>query len=167
MTTSLATSNDIKRCAFHPGKYASVKNAWRRGLDADYRRHGITISLGNGMNVSEEQATRRLNYIRLRLLKIMFGNNFRRKNVASTFLRFRQGSRLCFNQHFHALMAIDGDHSWSDQQIAEAISVIESNRSKRPWEKDVYVDFDWRKGNRFHSYVAREAAYSEDSVLIT
>ena len=63
-------------------------------------------------------------------------------------------------------MAIDGDHNWSDRRIAEAIRAIESNRSKRPWEKNAHVDLDWREGNRFHSYVAREAARSEDSVLV-
>src|SRR5262249_9970505 len=141
-------------------------DAWRRGLDPDYWRHGISINLGNGMNVSDEEAGRRLNYIRVHLLKMMFGNNFRRQNATIIFLRFRQGSRQCFNQHFHALMAIDGDHSWSDQQIAEAINESDSNRSKRTWEKNVHVDCDWREGNRFHSYVAREAAYREDSVWI-
>ena len=162
---NLAASGDLKHCAFYPGNYKSVTDAWC-GLDADYWRHGITANLGNGMNVSEEEAVRRLNYIRVRLLRKMFGNNFRRKNAAIHFLLFRQGSRLCFNQHFHALMAIDGDHNWSDRRIAEAIREIESNRSKRPWEKNAHVDLDWREGNRFHSYVAREAAYSEDRVLV-
>jgi hypothetical protein len=155
MTTNFATSNDPKRGAFHPGKYATVADAWRYGLVKQYWRHGITINLGNGMNVSREEAKRRLNYIRLRLLKAMFGNNFRRKNAKINFLLFEQGSRLCFNQHHHALMAIEGDHNWSDHQIAETISEIECNRSKRPWENDVYVDFDWKNGNRFHGYAAR------------
>ena len=166
MTTSLATSNDLKRCAFRPGKYATVSDVWQYGLDEEYWRHGITINLGNGMNVSGEEAKRRLNYIRLHLLRAMFGNNFRRKNAKINFLVFGQGSRLCFNQHYHALMAIGGDHNWSDHQIAEAIREIECNRSKRYWEKDVHVDFDWKNGNRFLSYVARDAALSADSVLV-
>jgi hypothetical protein len=166
MIADFTTSKDIKRGAFHPGKYATAADAWQHGLDDQYWRHGITISLGNGMNVSREEAKRTLNYIGVRLLRAMFGNNFRRKSAKINFLVFEQGSRLCFNQHYHALMAIEGEHDWSDQQIAQAIIEIDSNRSKRRWEKDVYVDFNWREGNRFHSYVAREAAYSEDSVLV-
>src|SRR6516225_740644 len=126
---NFATSGDLKHSAFYSGNYRSVTDAWC-GLDADYWRHGITVNLGNGMNVSEEEAVRRLNYIRVRLLKKMFGNNFRRKNAAIRFLLFRQGSRLCFNQHFHALMAIEGDHNWSDRRIAEAIREIERTDRK-------------------------------------
>ena len=165
MITNSAISNDLKRGAFQPGKYATAADAWRH-LDQEYWRIGLTINLGNGMNVSGEEAKRRLNYIRLRLLKAMFGNNFRRKNAKINLLVFGQGSRLCFNQHYHALMAIEGDHNWSDQRIATVISEIECNRSKRPWEKDVHVDFDWKNGNRFHSYVARDAAFNADSVLV-
>jgi hypothetical protein len=116
--------------------------------------------------VSEIEATKRLNYIRVHLLKAMFGNNFRRKSAKIIFLTFKQGSRLGFHQHYHALMAIEGDHNWSDQQIAKVIGEIECNRSKRHWEKDVHVDWDWLKGNRLHSYVARDASYDADSVLV-
>jgi hypothetical protein len=79
--------------------------------------------------------------------------------VRRLFVVFELGSRATFNQHHHALMAIEGDHNWSDEQIAKAINEIDRNRSKRHWEKDVDVDFNWIKGNRFHSYVARYAAY--------
>ena len=96
----------------------------------------------------------------------MFGNNFRRKGAEIKFLVFEQGSRATFNQHYHALMAIEGDHNWSDERIAQAIMEIDRNRSKRHWEKDVHVDFDWIEGNRFHSYVARFAAYDPDSVSV-
>ena len=115
--------------------------------------------------MSEAEATRRLNYIRVHLLRAMFGNNFRRKGAEIKFLVFKQGSRATFNQHYHALMAIEGDHDWSDEQIAKAINEIDRNRSKRHWEKDVHVDFDWIKDNRFHSYVARYAAYDR-TVLV-
>jgi hypothetical protein len=63
-------------------------------------------------------------------------------------------------------MAIEGDRNWSDEEIAEAINEIDRNRSKRRWEKDLYVDFDWINGNRFHSYVARYAAYDPDSFWV-
>jgi hypothetical protein len=96
----------------------------------------------------------------------MFGNNFRRKGAEVKFLVFEQGSRATFNQHYHALMAIEGGHNWSDGQIARAITEIDCDRSKKNWEKDVHVDFDWKNGNRFHSYVARYAAYDGDSFWV-
>jgi hypothetical protein len=165
MIPNLATSDDSKLRAFRDCKSASVRDAWQR-LDPEYWRHGLTISQGLGWSVSGDQATRRLIYIRVRLLKAMFGNNFRRKSAKIKFLVFRQGSRKRFNQHFHVLMAIEGDHGWSDQKIAEAIYAIDRKRSKRHWEKDVHVDWDWIKGSRFHSYVAREAVFNADSVLV-
>jgi hypothetical protein len=163
--TNLAISDDSKHRAFLDYKGTSVADAWRHTLNPEYWRHGITISQGLGWSVSEADATRHLNYIRVRLLKAMFGNNFR-KRAKIKFLPFRQGSREGFNQHFHALMAIEGDHDWSDQQIAEAICEIDRKRSKRHWEKDVHVDWNWIKGNRFHSYVAREAAFNADSFWV-
>ena len=121
MITNFASSNDHKCGAFQPGTYATVADAWRH-LDEEYWRIGLTVSLGNGMNVSGEEAKRRLNYIRLRLLRAMFGNSFRRKNAKINFFVFGQGSRLCFNQHYHALMAIEGAHDWSDQQSRQQSS---------------------------------------------
>jgi hypothetical protein len=166
MVDDLVNSGDPKHNPFRDYKAASTADAWQHGLNPEYWRHGITISQGLGWSVSEADATRRLNYIRVRLLKAMFGNNFRRKGAEIKFLVFEQGSPATFDRHFHALMAIEGDHNWSDEQIAKAITEIDRNRSKRHWEKDVHVDFDWIKGNRFHSYVAREAAYDPDSVSV-
>ena len=166
MIDNLAISDDPKHKPFRDYKGASIADAWQHGFNPEYWRHGITISQGLGWNVSEAEATRRLNYIRVHLLKAMFGNNFRRKGAEIKFLVFEQGSRATFNQHHHALMAIEGDHDWSDEQIAKAITEIDRNRSKRHWEKDVHVDFDWKNGNRFHSYVARYAAYDPDSFRV-
>ena len=166
MIDNLAISDDPKQNPFRDSKGASIADAWQHGFNPEYWRHGITISQGLGWSVSEAEATRRLNYIRVRVLRAMFGNNFRRKGAKIKFLVYEQGSRATFNQHHHALMAIAGDHDWSDEQIAKAIAEIDHNRSKRHWEKDVYVDFDWIKGNRFHSYVARYAAYDPDSFRV-
>ena len=47
---------------------------------------------------SNAEATKRLNYIRVRLLKAMFGNNFRRRRAEIIFLTFKRGSREGFNQ---------------------------------------------------------------------
>jgi hypothetical protein len=165
MITNPATSDSGHR-PFLDHKGTTVADAWRHAPNPEYWRHGITISQGLGWNVSEAEATKRLNYIRLRLLKALFGNNFRRNGAEVKFLVFEQGSRATFNQHHHALMAIEGDHNWSDEQIAQAIDEIDRNRSKKRWEKDLHVDFDWIKGNRFHSYVARYAAYDPDSVSL-
>jgi hypothetical protein len=166
MIDNLAISDDPKHYPFRDYKGASVADAWRHGFNPEYWRHGITISQGLGWNVSEAEAKRRLNYIRMRLSKAMFGNNFRRKGAKIKFLTFKHGSRATSDEHYHALMAIEGDRNWSDEQIAKAIAEIDRNRSKRHWEKDVHVDFDWLKGNRFHSYVARYAAYDPDSVSV-
>jgi hypothetical protein len=166
MIDNLAISDDPKHNPFRDYKGASIADAWQDGFNPEYWRHCITISQGLGWSVSEAEATRRLNYIRVHLLKAMFGNNFRRKGAEIKFFTFKQGSHATFNQHYHALMAIEGDHNWSDEQIAEAIRKIDWKRSKEHWEKDVHVDFDWVKGNRFHSYVARYAAYDPDSFWV-
>jgi hypothetical protein len=166
MIDNLAISDDPKHEPFRDYKGVSIADAWQHGFNPEYWRHGITISQGLGWSVSEAEATRRLNYIRVHLLKAMFGNNFRRKGAEIKFFTFKQGSHATFNQHYHALMAIEGGHDWSDEQIARAINEIDHSRSKIHWEKDVHVDFDWIKGNRFHSYVARYAAYDPDSVSV-
>jgi hypothetical protein len=165
MIINPATSNS-GHAPFLDYKWTTAADAWQHGLDPEYWRHGITINQGLGWSVSEAEVKRRLNYIRVHLLRAIFGNNFRRKGAKVKFLVFEQGSRATFNRHYHALMAIEGDHNWSDERIAVAITEIDGNRSKKHWEKDVYVDFDWINGNRFHSYVARYAAYDPDSVLV-
>ena len=165
MIDNLAISDDPKHNPFRDYKGASIAEAWQHGFNPEYWRHGITVSQGLGWSVSEAETTRRLNYIRVRLLKAMFGNNFR-KRAKIIFLIFKQGSRATSDQHYHALMAIEGDHNWSDEQIAKATVEIDRNRSKRRWEKDVYVDYDWKNGNRFHSYVVRYAAYDGDSFWV-
>jgi hypothetical protein len=165
MIDDLAISDDPKHKPFRDYKGASIADAWQHGFNPEYWRHGITISQGLGWSVSEGEAKRHLNYIRVRLLRAMFGNNFR-KRAEIIFLTFKHGSRATSDEHYHALMAIEGDHNWSDEQIAQAINEIDRNRSKKHWEKDVHVDFDWLKDNRFHSYVARCAAYDPDSVSV-
>ena len=108
------------------------------------------------MNVSEERARERLRVIAGRLLFKMYGKYYRKKARVRFFV-FTHGSKEAHNQHFHALMAIIGeDHQWPDWRIAQTIQSIDllficENR----WEKPVHVDFDWKKGNRYHSYVGR------------
>ncbi len=124
--------------------------------------HCLTLNLGNGMSVSEAEAKRRLNYVRVQLLKAVFGNSWRRKGAAINFFLFEQGSRERGNQHFHVLMRIKGEHNWSDFRIAMKIQSIELWRKRKPWEKPAHVDWDWKKGNAFMAYVSRETAGGAD-----
>ena len=118
------------------------------------------------MSVSEEEARRRLNYVRVQLLRAVFGNSWKRKGGKITFLAFKQGSRERGNQHFHVLMAIEGKHNWSDFRVAMKIQTIERRRNKKPWEKDAYVDWDWKNGNAFMAYVSRETSKRADQYEI-
>ena len=72
------------------------------------------------------------------------------------YLVFRQGTKKSYNVHYHALMAIVGNHDWSDEAVEMAIQAIEKNRTKESWEKEAKVDCRWRKGNAMHSYCSRE-----------
>ena len=157
-------SNPIK--PFREGLYWSAKDAWN-GLNEDYWRYGITINQGNGWSVEEDEAKRRLNYIRLKLLRAMFVNNFRRKGAKIHFCAFKQGSWQTCNQHFHTLMGIEGCHDWADLEIAEAIEKIDlGRRNRKRWEKPVHVDCEWHKGNNFHRYSAREMTHDADSYVV-
>jgi len=166
ITNAVAIPNNSIDQAFHIGAYETVSDAWKHGLNKDYWTHGITLNLGNDLSVSERNARRRLNYIRIHLLKEMFGNNFRRKGAKIRFLVFKQGDYKTFNQHFHVLMAIEGNHNWSAQSIAAWIMTIDAQRTEKSWDKIVHVDWDWKKGNRFHSYVSREATSNPDTLWV-
>jgi hypothetical protein len=135
--------------------------AWG-SLDPDYWTHGLTINQGNGWSVTEDSVRKLLSYIAFKLLREMFGNNFRNK-ARIRFLGFRHGSMESGNQHFHVLMAIEGEHDWSDERIAIQISQIDDARERHRWEKPIYVDWDWnKKSGNFHSYCAREVWLNDD-----
>jgi hypothetical protein len=87
----------------------AISRVFASDLNGEYWRHCITLNLGNGMSVSEKEAKRRLNYLRVRLLKAMFGNSWRRMGVSIRYLLFKQGTEDRGNQHFHVLMAIEGE----------------------------------------------------------
>jgi hypothetical protein len=140
----------------------AISRVFGSDLNGRYWRHCITLNLGNGMSISEEEAKRRLNYLRVQLLKAMFGNSWRRKGGKIAFLVFKQGSRERENQHFHVLMAIEGKHNWSDFRIAMKIRSIELWRPRKRWEKPAHVDWDWKKGNVFMAYVSRETPRGTD-----
>ena len=123
---NLATDFDFKTNAF-----LNDHRSLGKALNEEYWRHGITINQGIGWSVSQAEAQRRLNYIRVGLLRRIFGNNFRRIGGKIWFCMFTQGSRKTDNQHFHAVMGIEGHHDWSDQEIAEAIDEIDRSRRNR------------------------------------
>jgi hypothetical protein len=147
--------------AFLPGKYKTVREFWDGGLNPDFWTHGIVISQGNGMSVSPRQAAQRLNSIGRPLLREIFGNHWRDKaNI--TFLVFQHGGYETYNQHFHALIHIDGEHNWSNFRIAMRIKSIDFMRHMLPeeaaaWEKKLHVDWNWTNENRYHGYVSRFA----------
>jgi hypothetical protein len=74
-------------------------------------------------------------------------------------LRTSTGKQDRVGEHYHAVMAVEGNHGWSDQEIADTINEIEAARPKE-WrgEKAVHVDWDWKSGNKFHDYIGREVA---------
>jgi hypothetical protein len=139
-------------------QFCSVKEAFEQGFNESFWRIGIEISQGNNMSVSRTEAIQRLNCIRRHLGRRMFGNRWRGKIVYATFMH---GSFQTSDQHFHSLVGFKGIHDWSDDNIAHAIINIETerhSRSNRHWEKMAHVDWNWKSGNRYHSYVSRFAS---------
>jgi hypothetical protein len=155
---------------FHRTRFCSLKEALQKGFNERFWRHGIVISQGNGMNVPKDEAVRRLNSIRWHLGRKMFGNHWREK-AKIAFVLFQHGSSASGDQHYHALLAIAGKHDWLDFRIGLTLKSMELMRhlrrsADRHWEKMAHVDWDWDKGNRYHSYVARFANKRPDEWYI-
>ena len=110
------------------------------------------------MNVSEDRVKERLRFVKSRLLREIYGNRYRGKATV-WFAVFQHGVRHSFNQHYHVLMATEGEpNDWSDFRVAMAIRRIDRELVKgHRWEKPVHVDWDWQKGNRYHAYGSRFA----------
>jgi hypothetical protein len=161
------TSSATRCSKWTPRESSRVRlgEAFQSSFKEDYWRHGIVISQGSGMSVSKDEAFRRLEIIVRHLLRRMFGNRWRKKGKAN-FVVFQHGSMQSGDAHFHALLGIDGHHSWSDFRIAMTIKSIELARHLRGaaprWEKMAHVDWNWAKGNRYHSYVGRFANKRHD-----
>ena len=106
--------------AFHDKRYTSIKHAWECGLNEHFWRWGLVFNQGNEMNVTEHRVKDRLRVVASRLLRKIYGNRYRDK-AKVRFLAFRHGVAESFNEHYHALMAIEGEpHEWSDDKIALA-----------------------------------------------
>ena len=75
------------------------------------------------------------------------------------FAVFQHGDRKSFDQHYHVLMAIEGEPTnWSDFRIEMTVRGIDHEFIKgHRWEKPVHVDWNWYKGNRYHAYGSRFA----------
>ena len=142
--------------AFYDKSYSSVADAWSSGLNERFWRCGLVFNQGNQWSVSEKRVRERLRYIRSRLLRAIFGNRHRGKG-SIRFLVFKHGSLKSFDQHWHVLMAIQGNRQdWSDFRIAFKVRDIDRRLiGLAKAEKLVYVDWEWREGNRYHSYVSR------------
>ena len=142
--------------AFHQDDYHSIQDAWETSWDENVWRWGLTFNQGNKMNVNEERVRERLRVIAGRLLLKMYGKYYRKK-AKIRFVVFKHGSRQNYNQHFHAVMAIIGErYQWSDLRVMQTMQSIDRLFiSENRWEKPVHIDFDWKTGNRYHSYVSR------------
>jgi hypothetical protein len=144
--------------AFYQKQYSSVFHAFSYGLNEQCWRWGLVFNQGNDWSVSQNRVQERLRYIRSNLLRAIFGNRYRGKG-SIRFLVFKHGSLESFNQHWHVLMAIDGDRpDWDDLRVEMKIYNIVAQfiRSAKS-EKLVHIDREWREGNRYHSYVSRYA----------
>jgi hypothetical protein len=149
---------------FHNHQFRSFKDAWEHGFNESFWRWGLVFNQGNDMNVSADRVKARLRFISSRLLRKIYGNRHRDKATVR-FIVFEHGASKSFNRHYHVLMAIDGDPSdWSDFRIAMTIRAIDQEFVKQhSWEKPAHVDWDWQKGNRYHSYTSRFAVNRLDS----
>ena len=154
---------------FHQKRFQSVTDAYQHGFNEHYWRHGIVISQGNRMSVSLDDALRRFDKIRRYLSRKMFGNGWRKKGKINMVI-FQHGSRDTCDAHFHGLLGIEGDHGWSVFRIAMTIRsrelMLKMRQRTLGWEKMAHVDWNWEKGNRYHSYISRFANKRPDDLYV-
>jgi len=136
--------------------YSSPEEVFAKGLNPEFWRWGLTFNQGNGMDVTEERVRARLSKIAAGFLRDRYGNKYRRK-ARIRFVVFQHNCADGSDRHFHALMGFLGEpHGMSDAKVADAIEKLDESIRKGWWgEKPVHVDFGWKKGNTFHSYVSR------------
>jgi hypothetical protein len=99
-----------------------------------------------------------LAFLAQRLLRLIYGNRYRDKGKVR-FIGFVHGNVKSFNLHHHVLMAIEGEpHDWSDYRIVRTLIGLDQvwrMQQLARWEKPVHIDWDWVKGNLYHSYASR------------
>ena len=157
MTGKIFSSSPKPRIAFLPGNYKTVADAWSHGLNEKYWRHGLVFNQGNGHNVTRNRVRERLSFIACRLLRNIFGNRYRDKGDVR-FLGVEEGSKKSYNQHYHVLMAIDGDHGWDVRRVQQEIKTIDAMfLISHGWygEKPAEIECGWELGNRYHSYTTK------------
>lgn len=148
---------------FHYRTYTSISDFFHFGLNEEFWRHAITFSQGNGWNTAWTAVKGRLEYLRARLVRAIFGNHWRKKGRIH-FLGFKHGFENSFNTHFHVLMGIIGVHDWPDLGVEHALYEIDSLRpGQMGYEKSIHIDCDWRKNNQMHSYVSRFVQSGSDA----
>ena len=141
---------------FHHRQFRSIRAAWAQGLNEDAWRWCLVFNLGNEMNMSAHRVEERLRYIAAHLLRRIYGNQYRKKKTHLICLSFNHGTKKAYNEHFHALIAIDGPrHEWSDFRIMMTIRQLDllflagrdfggapslEDIYKRHFEKPVHVD---------------------------
>jgi hypothetical protein len=107
------------------------------------------------MNVSEERCRERLKFISSRLLRQLYGNKHRRTGHQVHFLAAAEGRKTSHNLHHYILLAVDGDHGWSDFRIKmtiQDIDILFLEQFGWNWEKPIHINYKWKRGNRYHSY---------------
>ena len=111
------TKNDVSAIARQFG--ISEREVWLAAkhdrslgpvLNERFWRHGLTLSLGNGLNVSEDQAQRRLQYVACRLKRRIWGSK-RQKDVVVIAFRHKLPNR---NKKKHELA--QGSRNWSHKE---------------------------------------------------
>jgi len=58
---------------------------------------------------------------------------------------------------------MSGKSRWSKLRIIQKLQAIEALRKKKPGEKSAHFDFNWKNGNRFHAYIARDFGRDPDA----
>jgi hypothetical protein len=160
-------------------RFKTVRDAWSKGLNETYWKWCLVFSAGNDLNISLDRVKERIRFIAANLLRMLYGNHYRRKNAHIACLTFQHGDRLSFDQHYHVMIGIDGPpHDWGDWRIMMTIKQLDraylSGRGlKQPIalkgyyrmhrEKLVHIDWRWREGNQMHSYVSRYVQLKDGS----
>ena len=112
--------------------WSAAKNDRSLGgvLDERYWRHGLTVSLGNGLNVSEQQARRRLQYVALRLKRMIWGHNDRRQAEIELIVFKHQW----VNWHKKKQELGKGSKDWSEKRQKQLVDkryrALQTSRSK-------------------------------------
>jgi hypothetical protein len=125
---TVANGNTKLVVAFKDGKYISVLSAWQHGLNEERYRHCLTVSLGNGLSVSEQHMKGRLKYIALRLKRRIWGND-KRDQRKIEFLAFMHSGAN--KKHKNKRGKEIGSRQWSVSRQQELVNKHHQSLGKR------------------------------------